>query len=78
MTTRKFTIVCEMPERWISHFLSMLRYMQQLGTIGGSRQVSIYSDGDGDFRPKFDWPDDLSDQAEPVSDDNGNRLYDAG
>lgn len=74
----KFTIKCEMKSRWVPHFLAMLKYMEQLGNIGGSRQVCIYSDGDGDFRPKFTWDKSLPQDAEPIVDDNGHKLYDAG
>lgn len=75
----KFTIDCEMNERWMPHFLSMLKYMQQLGGLGSSRKVAIYCDGDGDFRPKFTFNKELLPIVkEPVVDDNGNRLYDAG
>ncbi len=74
----KFVIYVEMQDRWVPHFLSMLKYMQQLGGMGSSREVGIYSDGDGDFRPKFKWSDELSCDKEPVKDDHGNRLYDAG
>jgi len=73
----EFNINCKMKERWVPHFLGMLKYMEQLGGLGGSRKVSIYSDGDGDFRPKFNF-DIVSELAKPVSDDNGDRLYDAG
>jgi hypothetical protein len=75
---KTFTITCTMKERWIPHFLSMLKYMQQLGKLGGSRIVALYSDGDGDFRPKFDWEKELPDDIKPVEDANGDRLYDAG
>ena len=74
----KFTIECEMGDRWVSHFLVMLKYMQRLGNLGRSRRVTFYADGDGDFRPKFMWNELLPDNAEPISDDNGNRFYDAG
>ena len=74
----KFTIKCEMKARWVPHFLAMLKYMQHLGAIGGSRKVSFYADGDGDFRPKFNWNKSLSSEAKPVTDVNGDRLYDAG
>jgi hypothetical protein len=67
-----------MKKRWVPHFLSMLKYMQYLGGVGGSRTVSFYSDGDGDFRPKFEWDDSLSDDGEPVRDNGGDRFYDAG
>lgn len=50
---KKFTIEVQMEERWIDYFMSMLNRMEYLGNLGASRTVSIYSDGDGDFRPKF-------------------------
>ena len=74
----EFTIKCSMRTRWVPHFLSMLKYMQQLGGLGGSRMVSFYSDGDGDFRPKFSWDMALPSEANPVEDVDGNRKYDAG
>jgi hypothetical protein len=74
----KFMIECEMKDRWVPHFLSMLKYMQRLGAIGSSREVGMLSDGDGDFRPKFTWEDDLPCEAKPVSDVGGNHIYDAG
>lgn len=75
---KTFTITCNMNERWIPHFLSMLKYMQQLGDLGGSRKISFYADGDGDFRPKFEWDETLDSSAKPVEDNNGDRFYDAG
>ena len=74
----KFTIECEMKARWVPHFLAMLRYMQQLGNMGGSRRVALYADGDGDFQPKFRWNSALRSDAKPVKDRDGDRLYDAG
>jgi len=73
----KFTIQCEIKDRWVPHFLSMLRYMEHLGRIGASRS-SLYADGDGDFRPKFKWNPALSSEAKPADDRRGDRLYDAG
>ena len=76
---KTFTVTCTMNERWVPHFLGMLKYMQQLGGLGGSRMVSFYADGDGDFRPKFDWNDKtLKADAKPVQDRGGDRTYDAG
>jgi hypothetical protein len=49
----KIIIECEMKDRWVPHFLGMLKTMWNLGNLGGSRVVAIYSDGDGDFHPKF-------------------------
>lgn len=74
---KKFTIAVEMNERWIPHFMSMLKYMEHLGNIGTSRNVEIFSDGDGDFRPKFK-TDIEFEVVEPVADNDGNRTYDAG
>jgi hypothetical protein len=74
----KFVIEVEMKDSWIPHFLSMLKYTEQLGRMGSSRKVSFYADGDGDFRPKFRWSSSLPSDAKPISDNDGNRLYDAG
>ncbi len=74
---KEFTIRVKMRERWIPHFMSMLRYIESLGSVGASRMVSIYADGDGDFQAKFeadvDW-----EIKEPIKDDDGDRIYDAG
>ncbi len=80
-TDTTFTIKCTMKYRWVPHFLSMLKYMQHLGGVGSSRVVAFYADGDGDFRPKFEWNKELlspSSEVRPVSDEKGDRLYDAG
>ena len=75
----EFNIEVRMKSRWVPHFLGMLRYMQLLGGWGGSRLVSFVADGDGDFRPKFKWSDELPEPADPASTDgNGNNTYDAG
>jgi hypothetical protein len=53
--------------------------MQQLGGLGSSRKISFYSDGDGDYRPKFEWDEKtLDSSAKPIEDNKGDRLYDAG
>ena len=74
----KFKIEVEMKDRWVPHFLGMLKYMQDLGEMGASRTVSFFADGDGDFHPKFKWNPVLKDNAEPKEDRNGDRFYDAG
>ena len=74
----KFKIEVDMPDRWVPHFLGMLKYMEQLGSLGSSRHVGFFSDGDGDFRPKFQWVEGLPEPAEPTQDRDGDRLYDAG
>ncbi len=74
----EFTVKCSMKPRWVPHFLAMLKYMQQLGGQGSSRMVTFYADGDGDFRPKFEWDAALPADAKPVEDKGGDRTYDAG
>ncbi len=75
----EFTIRCRMAERWVPHFLGMLRKMQNLGAIGSSREVAIYSDGDGDFRPRFNWPNELPAIALPrMERRSGDTFFDAG
>lgn len=51
----EFTVKCKMKVRWVPYFIGMLKLMQNLGSLGGSRVVSFYSDGDGDYRPKFEF-----------------------
>lgn len=76
---KKFTIEVQMEERWVDYFMSMLNRMEHLGNLGASRTVSIYSDGDGDFRPKFitdlAWRDVKYGKEESYLNDNH---YDAG
>jgi hypothetical protein len=74
----KFSIEVDMPERWVPQFLGMLAYMQCLGGVGSSRLLTFYSDGDGDFRPKFEWDKELTVEIDGILDANGNRSYDAG
>jgi hypothetical protein len=51
--TRKFTIECEVPERWVNDFCSFLEHLEHCGSVGHSALIGFYADGDGDFRPKF-------------------------
>jgi hypothetical protein len=73
----KFTLSVDMEERWVPYFMSMLKHMEYLGNIGSSRTVSIYSDGDGGFRPKFN-TDVEWEKKKPATDNFGNVTYDAG
>ena len=50
---KTFNIEVTMNERWIDHFCSFLKRMEYDGCIGHSETIKFYSDGDGDFRPKF-------------------------
>lgn len=73
----KFIIEVEMKDRWVPYFLSMLQKMESYGQNGMSREVALFTDGDGDFQPKFRHNVDF-DIQQPVRDVNGNVLYDAG
>lgn len=57
MNNKKFTIEVEMNERWINTFCSMLKRMELNGNIGHSEWIALFSDGDGDFRPRFSFSD---------------------
>lgn len=76
MAVKEFNINVEMEERWIPHSMSMLKEMERCGHIGTSRIVSMFADGDGDFRPKFKADIDFE-QVEPRQFAD-RRIYDAG
>lgn len=48
-----FTIEVTMRRRWAAQFLGLLKRMHVNGQIGSSEMLAFYSDGDGDFRPRF-------------------------
>lgn len=54
MAEKTFNVECTMEERWIPYFISFLKKMQYNGLVGYSGVVAFMSDGDGDFRPKFE------------------------
>lgn len=53
MELKKITIEANIPERWENEFLDLLATMQFCGAVGTSQELTFYSDGDGDFFPKF-------------------------
>lgn len=75
---KKFIIECEMEERWINQFLSMLNLMEYNSNVGKSRIVSFYSDGDGDFCPKFKPNIDYTEVEPKVIKCDDVLLFDAG
>lgn len=48
-----FSVKVVMKKRWVPYFLSFLYELQCNGNLGHSEMVGLYSDGDGDFRPRF-------------------------
>ena len=79
---REFTIHCKMEERWIASFIKMLESMSYCGSIGHSEYIGLYSDGDGDFRPIFNYDKTLSiigDNPIIIKNPSGQMtMYDAG
>lgn len=55
----KFSIDVEMEDRWVPYFIGMLKKMESDGNIGHSELIGFYADGDGDFRPKFNFSEPL-------------------
>lgn len=81
MMIKKFTVECEMEERWVDYFCSMLKHMQTLGVKGKADYVAMFVDGDGDFRPSFNIETDYN-TVKPTDDEftkeTGIVAYDAG
>lgn len=79
---RSFTIHCKMDERWTASFIKMLDLMERNGSIGHSEYVGLYSDGDGDFKPIFEYDKTLSvigDNPIIIKNPSGQMtMYDAG
>lgn len=73
---KRFTIECEINEQWINVFCSMLKRMELDGNVGHSEVVGIYSDGDGNFRPKFNINTSYR-IVKPRHEDNLKSIYDA-
>ena len=79
MENRKFVIECEVPERWVNDFCTMLRRIEFNGSIGHSGVIGIYADGDGDFRPRFNIQTDFdSTKATELEKFKPMAIYDAG
>lgn len=75
----KFTVECEMEERWKDYFLSFLKTMEFFGQAGHSELLGFYSDGDGDFRPKFNIKDtEYTPKESVVSKETAINFFDAG
>jgi len=75
---KEFTIKVKIEERWIPHFLSMLKMMEYCGKVGKSRYVCIMADGDGDFHPEFEFENVEFKEVKPVKETLSVYVYDAG
>ena len=73
----EFDVHCKMNKAWANEFMSMLNLIQSFGELGTSEHIDIYSDGDGDFRPKFD-TDFKYTKREPHKSVDGDFVFDAG
>lgn len=73
-------IEATMPERWASELLGMLNHMEKLGQVGVSRKIVFFSDGDGDFRPKFFFSSEslMPDMSAGIGRINGDVFFGAG
>lgn len=49
----KVKIEADIPDRWVNTFCSFLKDMENNGNLGHTARMLFISDGDGDFRPKF-------------------------
>ena len=79
---KEFTIHCKMKDRWVATFIKMLKSMEYCGNIGHSEYVGLFSDGDGDFQPKFTFEkslEDIGDKPINIKNPSGQMtMYDAG
>lgn len=55
----------------------MLKRMEKDGHVGHSETICLYSDGDGDFRPEFNF-DMKVEEVKPLKESSNSVLYDAG
>lgn len=66
----ELNIKATIPDRWVPQFVAMLAEMEQLGNIGSTKSLVFYSDGDGDFKPKFEFTDKRGNPIADVEDIN--------
>jgi hypothetical protein len=80
----EMTIKLQVTEAQALTLQAMFEYMNELGSVGASRYVAFYADGDGDFQPKAECT--YSEPVRPLTDDmkkiavvednHGHRKYD--
>lgn len=71
-----FTVTATMRKRWVPQFLGLLEAMRINGSVGHSEMLRFFSDGDGDFHPKFVIDSDI--QPAPPRDCGDGPMWDAG
>lgn len=79
----ELNIKATMSERWVDDFCSMLKWMESCGNLGHSSIVAFCSDGDGDFRPNFEFDRKFNKKNGYRASDDKNLpeievIYDAG
>lgn len=74
----EYIVKVKMDERWVDSFCSMLQYMEFCGRIGHSALIGFYADGDGDFRPKFEYGIEFNKVEGLKTDWKPEVMYDAG
>ena len=80
----KMTVEMEVTEPQALALQAMFKYWNYLGNVGGSREVTFYVDGDGNFKPRcsISFDNDIleltkeMEQISVVKDSGGNRTYD--
>jgi len=80
----KMTVKMEVSTPQALALQAMFEYWNLLSSLGGSREVGFYVDGDGDFHPKCEIEFDeavpeLTNELKKISivkDEDGNRIYD--
>jgi hypothetical protein len=74
-----FNVTFTMKRRWARQLIGMFTHMQRLGNWGSSRYVTLYVDGDGDFRPRFTFSEIGAEPSKPIeTKPNGDTIFDAG
>lgn len=80
----KIVVEMEVTEPQALALKAMFEYWNHLGTIGASRRVGFYVDGDGNFKPnckvnlesvKIELTDEMRDMS-VVEENDGDRTYD--
>lgn len=61
----KINITADIPDRWVNCFCTFLKKLERNGRVGHSSTIGFFADGDGDFRPTFDFNDIKFEEIQP-------------